>query len=148
MRLGDFTTDRRVLTITGLAMGLGAISSLLAVLLLQLIAFFTNLFYYGHMGLAAVRPSDHHMGGWAALVPVAGGASKQTLRGDRSQSAALSWPGWYWDWSVATSRTTRASRLQRVLLDEALVRLCCHRIDRWRCSSECSPNKYARDDWD
>jgi H+/Cl- antiporter ClcA/predicted transcriptional regulator len=70
--LGDFSLTPRVVGIAGLAIGIGLISSVVAVALLRLIALFTNLFYYQRWSFAAVSPSDNTLGYWAILVPVAG----------------------------------------------------------------------------
>ena len=45
--LGDFTTTSRVLPISGLAIVIGAVCAVLALVLLRLIGLFTNLFYFG-----------------------------------------------------------------------------------------------------
>jgi chloride channel protein, CIC family len=71
-KLGDFTTTSRVVPISLLAIGIGFISTFVAWLLLRLIGFFTNLFYYGHWSTALVSPAGNHLGWWAVLVPVAG----------------------------------------------------------------------------
>jgi H+/Cl- antiporter ClcA/predicted transcriptional regulator len=72
-KLGDFTTTVRVLPIAVLAMVIGLISSFVALALLRLIGFFTNLFYYQRIGSNLVSPAGNHLGWWAVLVPVAGG---------------------------------------------------------------------------
>jgi H+/Cl- antiporter ClcA/CBS domain-containing protein len=54
-------------------MVIGFISAYVAWLLLRLIGFFTNVFYYGRTGTAMVSPAGNHLGWWAILVPVAGG---------------------------------------------------------------------------
>lgn len=72
-KLGDFTTTVRVLPISGLAMVIGLIGAFVALGLLRLIGFFTNLFYYQRVGSNLVSPAGNHMGWWAVLVPVAGG---------------------------------------------------------------------------
>jgi CIC family chloride channel protein len=72
-KLGDFTTTARVLPISGLAMVIGLIGAYVALALLRLIGFFTNLFYYHRVGSALVSPAGNHLGWWAVLVPVAGG---------------------------------------------------------------------------
>jgi len=46
-RLGDFTATTRLLPISALALGIGVLASFVALALLRLIGFFTNLFYYG-----------------------------------------------------------------------------------------------------
>ena len=73
LELGDFTTTRRVIPISLLAIGIGLISTLVAWLLLRLIGFFTNLFYYGRASTALVSPAGNHLGWFAVLVPVLGG---------------------------------------------------------------------------
>ena len=72
-RLGDFTTTQRVIPISVLAIGIGIGSTYVAWLLLRLIGFFTNLFYYGRASTALVSPAGNHLGWFAVLVPVAGG---------------------------------------------------------------------------
>jgi H+/Cl- antiporter ClcA len=72
-RLGDFTTTTRVIPISVLAVGIGLISTGVAWLLLRLIGFFTNVFYFGRASTTLVSPAGHHLGWWAVLVPVAGG---------------------------------------------------------------------------
>jgi hypothetical protein len=44
--LGDFTTNRGIIPISLLAIGIGFVASGVAWLLLRLIGIFTNLFYY------------------------------------------------------------------------------------------------------
>src|SRR5579859_5177408 len=72
-KLGDFTTTIRVLPIAGIAMVIGLIAACVALALLRLIGFFTNLFYYQRLGSNLVSPAGNHLGWWAVLVPVAGG---------------------------------------------------------------------------
>ncbi|MBV9242850.1 MAG: hypothetical protein JO314_12675, partial [Acidobacteria bacterium] len=50
--LGDFTTTRRVIRISLLAIAIGFIGAVIAFLLLKLIAFFTNLFFFQRFSLA------------------------------------------------------------------------------------------------
>jgi H+/Cl- antiporter ClcA/CBS domain-containing protein len=71
--LGDFTTTTRVIPISALAIGIGIVSSFVAWMLLRLIAFFTNVFYYGRASTAMVSPASNHLGWFAVLIPVAGG---------------------------------------------------------------------------
>jgi H+/Cl- antiporter ClcA len=70
--LGDFSTDWRVIPISGLAIVIGLISTGMAWVLLRLIGFFTNLAYYHRWGTALVSPAGNPLGGWAVLVPVGG----------------------------------------------------------------------------
>ncbi|HET9280506.1 MAG TPA: chloride channel protein [Candidatus Angelobacter sp.] len=71
--LGDFTTTWRVLPITLLAIVIGVVSAYVAVVLLKLIAFFTNLFFFHRWSMAPASPGDAHLGLWVILVPVVGG---------------------------------------------------------------------------
>src|SRR5580698_8450505 len=71
-QLGDFTTTPRVLWVSLLAVGIGVIGAYVALGLLRLIGLFTNLFYYQRWRTDMVSPANHHMGGWAVLVPMAG----------------------------------------------------------------------------
>src|SRR5690349_524366 len=72
-RLGDFTTDSRLLIITPMAAVVGVISAFVAVVLVWLIGSLTNLFYYHRLSSALVSPAGNQLGVWAVLVPVAGG---------------------------------------------------------------------------
>jgi len=70
--LGDFTTTRRVLPISGLAVAIGVFAALVAAALLKLIGLFTNLFFFQRVDTALVSPAGHHLGAFVILVPVAG----------------------------------------------------------------------------
>jgi CIC family chloride channel protein len=72
-RLRDFTADSRVLILSALALLLGAAGAVLAWALLHLIYGATNLFYFGRLSWAYVRPSQNHLGWWAVPIPVLGG---------------------------------------------------------------------------
>lgn len=72
-RLADFTTDKRVLVLSGMAVIIGAAGSLVAYALVWLINLFTNLAYYQRLSAQPASPEGNHMGIWAALVPVVGG---------------------------------------------------------------------------
>ncbi len=69
----DFSTNRRVLFISAIALVVGSICSLIAVLLLKTIYFFTNLFFYQQFSIAFRSPADNHLGWLVILVPVLGG---------------------------------------------------------------------------
>src|ERR1700744_2634965 len=71
-KLGDFTVESRTLTIAALAIPIGAVAAVCALILLRLIAFFTNAFYFGRFSTAANSPANNHLGVWSVLVPVAG----------------------------------------------------------------------------
>jgi chloride channel protein, CIC family len=70
--LGDFTANHHVIGISALAVGIGVVSSFVALGLLRLIGFFTNVFFFGRIGSALVSPAGNHLGIWVVLVPVAG----------------------------------------------------------------------------
>ncbi len=70
--LGDFSVKWRVLRITALAIPIGALAAVSALVLLRLIAFFTNVFYFGRFSTAANLPANSRLGWFAVLVPVAG----------------------------------------------------------------------------
>src|SRR5437763_5693179 len=71
--LADFSTDRRVLVLSGLAAGIGVAAALVAYALVWLIAVITNLAYYQRFSSQFVSPAGNQLGGWAVLVPVIGG---------------------------------------------------------------------------
>jgi len=72
--LRDFTVDRRVWLLTGVALFIGAGAAALAVFLLRAIAFATNAFYYHRLSLAMVGPAGSPLSPWIIpLVPVVGG---------------------------------------------------------------------------
>jgi H+/Cl- antiporter ClcA len=70
--LGDFTTTPRVITISLMATAIGFICGFVAWLLLKLISFFTNLFFFQRFSTALVSPADHTLGWMVVLVPVIG----------------------------------------------------------------------------
>lgn len=70
--LGDFTADRRLIMVAAIAVPIGAIATVVARLLLDLIAFFTNVFFYGQASLVPHPIAGHHLGAWVILVPVVG----------------------------------------------------------------------------
>jgi CIC family chloride channel protein len=70
--LGDFTTTSRVLPISGLAIGIGAVCAFVALALLRLIGLFTNLFYFGRWNTSMVSPAGNHLGVYSVLVPIGG----------------------------------------------------------------------------
>src|SRR5215471_5835949 len=71
-RLGDFTTTRRVLPISALAVCIGVFAAYVAAGLLKLIGLFTNLFFFQRVSTALVTPEAHTLGPFVILVPVAG----------------------------------------------------------------------------
>jgi CIC family chloride channel protein len=70
--LGDFTTDRRVLTLTLMAVFIGLISAVVAYLMVWLIAAITNLAFYHRLSVAFVSPARNALGAWEIVVPIVG----------------------------------------------------------------------------
>ena len=70
--LGDFTVTPRVLLISAIAVGIGIVSTFVALALLRLIGLFTNLFYYQRWSTALVSPAHNTLGWIAVLIPVGG----------------------------------------------------------------------------
>lgn len=71
-KLGDFTTTPRVIFISVLALGIGAIGAFVALILLKLIGLFTNLFFFQRWDTALVSPAGNHLGFLVIFVPVIG----------------------------------------------------------------------------
>jgi len=71
--LGDFTATPRIALLSVIAIAIGFISTGVAWVLLRLIGFFTNLFYYGRIEFAMVSPANNTLGWLAVLIPVGGG---------------------------------------------------------------------------
>jgi H+/Cl- antiporter ClcA/CBS domain-containing protein len=71
--LGDFTATVRVIPLSLAAIGIAILSTYVAWALLRLIAFFTNVFYYGRASAVFRSPAANHLGWAAVLIPVAGG---------------------------------------------------------------------------
>ncbi len=71
--LADFTTDRRVVVLTLMALVIGAIGALVAYALVWLIGVITNFAYYQRLSSAFVSPAGNQLGAWSVLVPVIGG---------------------------------------------------------------------------
>ncbi len=70
---GDFALNTRLMRITVMAALIGAISTGAARVLLDLIRFFTNLFFFQTFSLADRSPAANTLGLWVIAVPVIGG---------------------------------------------------------------------------
>ena len=70
--LGDFTTSRRIIPISLIAMGIGVIASFVALGLLRLIGLFTNLFFFHRWNTTLVSPAGNQLGLGEVLVPIIG----------------------------------------------------------------------------
>jgi len=71
-KLGDFTTTWRVVPISLLATLIGVVCAFVALALLRLIGFFTNLFYFGRWNTTLVSPVGNHLGIYSVFVPIVG----------------------------------------------------------------------------
>jgi H+/Cl- antiporter ClcA len=69
----DFSGDTRLLRIVALAAVIGACSTFAAYVLLKLIRFFTDLFFYGRFSTAELSPAGNHLGLSVIAIPVIGG---------------------------------------------------------------------------
>jgi H+/Cl- antiporter ClcA/CBS domain-containing protein len=72
LRKGDFTASVRLLWIALLAFVIGAFCTVVAFVLLRLINFFTNLFYFQQLSFSDAIPADNQLGLLAVVVPVIG----------------------------------------------------------------------------
>jgi CIC family chloride channel protein len=72
-RLRDYSADSRIFYTSALAAGLGAISALAAWTLLELIALFTNIFYFHVWSFQDHDPWQSGVHWWSAFMPVIGG---------------------------------------------------------------------------
>ena len=62
-----------VLKICGYALLVGLLSGLVAEGLLELIYFFTNIFFFGRLSFQNINPAHNHLGLWVILIPPIGG---------------------------------------------------------------------------
>jgi H+/Cl- antiporter ClcA len=69
----DFSGDTRLVRITAIALAIGALSTVAAKVLLLLIRFFTDLFFYQRLSLEDLSPAANTLGAWVIVVPVIGG---------------------------------------------------------------------------
>src|SRR6478672_13056093 len=72
-RLADFTRDKRVLILSTMALFIGAISAVVAFILVWLIAVITNLAFYQTRSSVFRSPSENHLGLLVILIPAIGG---------------------------------------------------------------------------
>ena len=70
---GDFSRNSRIFFLSAVAVVIGFAAAFVAKALLLLIAFFTNVFYYGEMSTVTRPPSMDFWGPAFVLVPVVGG---------------------------------------------------------------------------
>src|SRR3984957_3519481 len=67
------TVNRRVITMSGLAVVTAVAASLCARLLTWLIGIVTNLAFYGRISSAFSSPAGNTLGAWVIVVPIVGG---------------------------------------------------------------------------
>jgi H+/Cl- antiporter ClcA len=70
---GDFALNARLTWIAALAVVIGVLATLAAVVLLDLIRLFTNLFFFQSLSIANRSPAENTLGAWVIVVPVIGG---------------------------------------------------------------------------
>jgi H+/Cl- antiporter ClcA len=70
---GDFADNKNLLKISSIAIGIGVVGAYLAKVLLLLIYFFTNLFYFHEISLKFNSPANNNLGLVAIIIPVIGG---------------------------------------------------------------------------
>ena len=71
--LGDFTTTPAVLRLVPLAILIGGLGAGISLALLDMIGFFTNLFYYQRLSVHLVSPNANTLGVIAVVIPIGGG---------------------------------------------------------------------------
>ena len=69
---GDFLPIPSLIPLSLIALVIGAGSAVVALFLLKLIRFFTNLFFFGEFSFLERSPSANHLGLWVIVVPVFG----------------------------------------------------------------------------
>src|SRR3989442_1765327 len=72
-RLGDYTADARLITLSVMAALVGVISAFVALALVRLIGLFTNLAYFHRFATSLVSPDASGPGLWSLPIPVVGG---------------------------------------------------------------------------
>jgi len=72
-RLADFTRDKRIIILSLMAVFIGAISAVVADILVWLIAVITNLAFYQRFSSVFVSPEQNHLGALVIIVPIIGG---------------------------------------------------------------------------
>ena len=65
--------DQRLLVICAISLGIAAVTSVIALLLVNLISFITNVAFYQRASFESLGPAGHQLGLVVILVPVVGG---------------------------------------------------------------------------
>ncbi|HEU5087911.1 MAG TPA: chloride channel protein, partial [Roseiflexaceae bacterium] len=72
-RLADFTRDTRILILALMACAIGAVSAIIAYILVKLIALVTNVAFFQQFSFSDSSPANSSLGAWIILVPAIGG---------------------------------------------------------------------------
>jgi hypothetical protein len=72
-QLGDFTTTPAILSLVPLAVVIGVLGAGISLGLLDMIGFFTNLFYFQRLSIHLVSPYGNTLGAIAVVIPIGGG---------------------------------------------------------------------------
>jgi H+/Cl- antiporter ClcA len=72
-RSADFDADLRLVKISAMAIVVGGVCAVIALVLLRLIGLFTNLLFHQNFSFAMVSPAGNDLGWWVLAVPAAGG---------------------------------------------------------------------------
>lgn len=64
--------DRRVLWVASIAVAIGFVASLVAVVLMKLIAVITNISFYGRLSFDLIGPEHNQLGLWVIPIPIVG----------------------------------------------------------------------------
>ncbi|HLV79319.1 MAG TPA: chloride channel protein [Chthonomonadaceae bacterium] len=70
--LGDFTTTRRVIPMSLIAIGIGVVATFVAWALLRLIYLFNNLFFFQRWSAQPISPAANRLGVLEIFIPIAG----------------------------------------------------------------------------
>ncbi|HLI43886.1 MAG TPA: chloride channel protein [Acidimicrobiales bacterium] len=71
--LGDFTTTPAILRLVPIGIAVGALGAGISLALLDMIGFFTNLFYYQRLSVQLTSPNANTLGAIALVIPIGGG---------------------------------------------------------------------------
>jgi CIC family chloride channel protein len=71
--LGDFTTTPALLRLVPVGIAVGALAAGISLALLDMIGFFTNLFYYQRLSVQLTSPNANTLGAIALVIPIGGG---------------------------------------------------------------------------
>src|SRR5260370_36775195 len=72
-RLGDYTADARLITLSVMAALVGVISAFVALALVRMIGLFTNLAYFHRFATSLLSPAASGPGRWSLPLPGRGG---------------------------------------------------------------------------